>query len=416
MTDAPPVEAITPIGTDPAAEDAVIGAAIDSLAARKEARRIIDSSDFLSIPHGDIWDAMSDLDRANQPVDLFTVRAAVESKRGATDVLIRIVSGPVAIPQNIASYASTVRSWATRRRLDSEALHTRQMVANPANDAAGLASAIAARFAQVRDTGMVEDIASITLAELLAEPDDRPDWVIPGLLERRDRFILTGGEGLGKSFLLRQIAVLAAAGLDPFDLTHIEPKKALIIDCENSMQQVKRKVRGLVDFAEREGKGQPGWVNLLCTGRIDILRDRDLSMIHREVDGLRPDVIVIGPLYAMSPKALMTDDDAVPVLAALDGLRESGAALLMEAHAGHAVTDGGRNYRPRGSSALLGWPEFGYGMKPISSGYADLIPWRGDRDSRRWPQALRHDRDGIRWIVHDGRGFEPERAAWAPGA
>jgi RecA-family ATPase len=41
--------------------------------------------------------------------------------------------------------------------------------------------------------------------------------VIPGLLERRDRLMLTGEEGLGKSYLLRQIAVMAAAGLDPFD-------------------------------------------------------------------------------------------------------------------------------------------------------------------------------------------------------
>ena len=99
--------------------------------------------------------------------------------------------------------------------------------------------------------------------------------------------------------------------------------------------------------------------------------------------------------------ALMTDDDAVPVLAALDTMRETGACLLMEAHAGHSVGEGGRNFRPRGSAALMGWPEFGYGLKPISKGYADLIPWRGDRDNRNWPDRLRHDRDGIRWVIND---------------
>lgn len=229
--------------------------------------------------------------------------------------------------------------------------------------------------------------------------------------------MLTGSEGLGKSYLLRQVAIMAAAGLDPFDMQRIEPRRVLIVDCENSLSQVKRKSRAVVELAQRYGKGNAGQVNLLCCGRIDILRDKDLAMIHREVDAVQPEVMVIGPLYAMSPKALMTDDDAVPVLAALDGFRECGAALLMEAHAGHAQGVDGRNFRPRGSSALLGWPEFGYGMKPVAAGYADLVPWRGDRDSRRWPRALRHDRDGIRWVEHDGRGHDaPERAQWSPGA
>jgi hypothetical protein len=191
----------------------------------------------------------------------------------------------------------------------------------------------------------------------------------------------------------------------------------LIVDCENSLQQVKRKARPVVDFAQRHGTGNAGQVNLMAVGRIDILRDKDLAMIHREIDVIRPDIIVIGPIYAMSPKALMTDDDAVPVLAALDTMREHGAALLMEAHAGHAAGPDGRNFRPRGSAALMGWPEFGYGLKPVDSGkYAELVPWRGDRDARKWPTSLRHCNENIRWIEHDGRGYAPtpQTAQWNP--
>ena len=62
----------------------------------------------------------------------------------------------------------------------------------------------------------------------------------------------------------------------------------------------------------------------------------------------------------------------------------------------------------------MGWPEFGYGMKPVASGYADLVPWRGDRDSREWPRSIRHDDRQIRWIPNDGLGHEPERAEWSP--
>jgi hypothetical protein len=53
-------------------------------------------------------------------------------------------------------------------------------------------------------------------------------------------------------------------------------------------------------------------------------------------------------------------------------------------------------------------------MKPTASGYADLVPWRGDRDARAWPKALRHSRDGIRWEPHDGNGRPVEQASWTP--
>ena len=397
------------ISGDKLAEESTLSACIQSIAARKEARRHIDREDFLYPQHMTIWDALSKLDREQQPVDLMTVNTAVRSDAAATAAMLEVVSNQ-AIPDNVQHYAETVRGWAVRRRLYDEATRVQQSAANLDVDPAGLASSVVTRFSQIRDTGITEDAQSITLGELLESPDDQPEWVIPGLLERRDRLILTGQEGLGKSFLLRQIAIMAAAGLDPFDQTRaIKPAKVLIVDCENSLRQVKRKARGIVEFAQRWGTGHPEQVNLLCTGRIDILRDKDLSMIHREIEVVQPDIIVIGPIYAMSPKALMTDDDAVPVLAALDGMREGGAALLMEAHAGHAMDSHGRNLRPRGSASLMGWPEFGYGLKAEqTSGYASLVPWRGDRDSRDWPKDLKYDREGIRWVVHDGRGYDAE--------
>lgn len=395
---------------DDAAEEAVLAACLQSLTARKTARRILDRDDFFHPARMALWDAMSQLDRDQQPVDLYSLKAACESNRATLDVLIRLV-GHHAIPDNIETYAATVRGWGVRRRLWNETLKVQQAVQNLDIDPAGLAAQVATTFAQVRDSGAVEDAQSITLGELLESPDDEPDWIVPGLLERGDRFMLTGAEGLGKSYLLRQIAIMTAAGLDPFDMSPIEPRKVLIVDCENSQRQVKRKARAVVELARRYGRGRPDFVNLLCTGRIDILQDKALATIHREIDTIRPDIIVIGPIYAMSPKALMTDDDAVPVLAALDTMRETGACLLMEAHAGHSVGEGGRNFRPRGSAALMGWPEFGYGLRPHSQGFADLVPWRGDRDNRQWPDRLKHDRDGIRWVIND---HPDSQEPWSP--
>lgn len=393
------------------AEVSTLAACLQSRTARDAARRYIAGGDFADEAHEHIWAAMSELDRGAGSVDPAALMTKLQTKHPhAATLLPDLVTWP-AFADHVTEYAQTVREWATRRRLANEATRTGQQALDPNRDAGSLAATVANRFAAIRDSGNSEDAESLTLGEVLATEDDEPDWVIPGLLERRDRLMLTGEEGLGKSHLLRQVAVLSAAGMHPFDSSPVPPVSVLIVDCENSVRQVRRRVRGVVDFARRYGKGNPDSVNLLCSHRVDITADRDLARIHREVDACQPDLVIIGPLYRLVPRALQTDDEAAPMLAALDTIRDRGIALMMEAHAGHAVGKGGvRDLRPRGSSALLGWPEFGYGMRAVASGYAALSPWRGDRDERNWPTQLRHDRDELLWVPHDLPA--PGGAAW----
>lgn len=382
------------------AEIATLSACLLSRTTRDEARRHISGGDFFNPHHEAIWDAMARLDRHAMAVDPTTVRTIVAGT--AAEALMPDVLTYPAIADNVGEYARIVRNWAIKRRLFDAAAKVQQVALNPATNAQGLAASVATNFARLRDSGIVEDVEAVTLGELLTEADDEPDWLIPGLLERRDRLMLTGEEGLGKSYLLRQIAVMAAAGLDPFDPSRrIPPVKAMIVDCENTQRQVRRKVRPVVEFAARHGQTRPDMMPLLCSSRIDITRDKDLARLHFEFDAWQPELLVIGPLYRLVPRALQTDDEAAPVLAALDTIRDRGIALLIEAHAGHALKGSHRDLRPRGSSALLGWPEFGYGMRTVASGYADLVPWRGDRDERDWPGRVRHCHERIRWIPVD---------------
>ena len=55
--------------------------------------------------------------------------------------------------------------------------------------------------------------------------------------------------------------------------------------------------------------------------------------------------------------------------------------------------NGVRDVRPRGSSALLGWPEFGFGIRKDVSVDAnanafEFVAWRGAREQRDWPERL----------------------------
>ena len=389
--------------SDRDAELAVLAACLASKVARQQARAALSGKDFHEPAHEVIWDAMARLDKHGKTVDPVTVNATIAAYPAAVPVMLELVTA-FAQPDQIEQYAAIVRGWAMKRRLVILAAQVQQRAMNPDLNAAGYAATVANQFATIRDSGATEDIETLTLDEVVALPDEDYDWVIPGLLERGDRLILTGAEGLGKSSMLRQIAVYAAAGIHPFKPgKRINPVRAFIYDNENSLKQIKRKVEPLRVDANRRGRAPGPHVLIECPGRIDLVRDKDLARVHHILDAVLPDIMVIGPIYKMAPRALQTDDEAAPLLAALDTIRERGIALLIEAHAGHAAGANGREWRPRGSSALMGWPEFGLGLKDEGGGIADVIPWRGSRDERDWPSRVRRDPSTMSWRDLDER-------------
>lgn len=65
------------------------------------------------------------------------------------------------------------------------------------------------------------DITTPTLREFLAGADPEPDWVIPGLIERGDRLILTGSEGLGKALATSTMILTANRGWVPMGLLNV---------------------------------------------------------------------------------------------------------------------------------------------------------------------------------------------------
>lgn len=292
--------------------------------------------------------------------------------------------------------AKVIREGAVLRALSALGRRTSQL-ADAGDDAAILASWVAEQSKQIRDGARRSTFGARLLSEVFSEQDDAYNWLIPGLMEIADRLILTGAEGLGKSTFLRQIALCAAGGVHPFTGARFPQRRVLVVDAENSERQWRRATRA-TSIAVRMASGVEAAdnVHLACVSRMDITTAADLGAIHGLIDEHAPDLVVIGPLYRLVPRAISTDDDAAPVLAALDSIRDRGCALAMEAHAGHALGKGGeRDYRPRGSSALLGWPEFGFGLAPDltdegkSVGRVQVIRWRGDRDERDWPEAMR---------------------------
>ena len=387
---------------DLAAERAVLGAMMLSAAQAEACRQVLSPEDFYRPAYGMVFEAIIAIMRGGATADAVTVKDRLDAAGklavtgGAPELHTILASVPVAA--NAQHYARIVRDHAIRRRLRLTGRRILQWSGDGSDDAHGLTERALREVEAVRDSGLGDGLTVQTITEFLNVPEDEDeyDWIIPGLLERGDRLMLTGAEGAGKSTLMRQLAVTIAAGIHPFTHLAAEPRRVMVIDCQDSAKQVRRKIRPLVTQARLQ-RHPVNEVNLWVEARprMDLALDRDVSWLLRQVATVRPDVVMLGPLCNLAPRALNSDDDAVPVVAVLDMIRARGAALVLEAHAGHALGPGGRrDMRPRGSSAFLGWPEFGYGLRwtedpqGAKARTVDMVSWRGDRDEREWPEML----------------------------
>lgn len=209
------------------------------------------------------------------------------------------------------------------------------------------------------------------------------DWLIPGLLERADRLLVTGPEGGGKSTFLRQLAVQAGAGIHPFTHAPMAPVRTLLVDLENSPRHLRRQLRPLRALVAGI---DPSLVRIVSHPQgIDLRHPADRAWLAERVELNRCELLAVGPLYKMAGGDPRDEEVARTVAAALDDLRvRHGFAVVIEAHSPYANSGGTRPTRPYGASLWSRWPEFGLHLAATGI----LTHWRGARDERAWPGAL----------------------------
>lgn len=341
---------------------------------------------FHSPMHARICAALIDLSRDdNGPVDPPSVALAADVPNSTLVTLMSVGTGAWRRhATRVATLAHLRNAWADGAELRSAA---------QAEDLAAV-DAIRARVA-AEPTTVGRALAHQTLAALLAD-DSEPeyDWVIEGLLERTDRVLLTGPEGGGKSTLIRQMSVQAAAGIHPFTLAPIDPLRVLLIDLENSHRHVRRKVRSL-DLACHKAAGD----NLIITTHpagLDLTDPTDAAAFDQLISATQPDLVAGGPVYKLVGGDPTEEGPAKVAAMLLDRLRvRHGFALVLETHQPHG--EGGRRpERPYGASLWKRWPEFGLHLADNGA----VRHWRGDRDERAWPAALQRGGEWP-WTITD---------------
>lgn len=366
------------------------------------AARHITGDDFHDVDFGRLFTAAVKLRTQGIPdsgIDLSAALATSKDIKHHSVQQLQHFIGAGFAEANVEWHARNVARAARRRAVAKAAVELRDLAwTGESDDIVTTATEVLAGLTKQAATRTVpgaywEDIAD--------KPQPETHWVVPGFIAHGDRLVVTGSEGRGKTSWLRQAAMMTAAGVNFVTGRPMEPKRCLFVDAENTEQQWVENNGPLHRILKDEGLSTAQRMAIRWPGRLNLFDPRDLAIVTEAVHEEQPDLMVIGPLYRLSPKGINTDDDAAPLIAILDSFRDRGIALMLETHMGHGKTAGGdRDVRPRGSSALLGWPEMGYGLAPtpLSTEWAgddktisEWIPWRGDRTPRPWPRYWTRD-------------------------
>lgn len=375
-------------------EELVIGSCLLTPDSVRFASSILEPEDFRSKQHADLFRAIVELAKAGEPVEPFSVWTKAEElgARGINMVDLHTMLEQTGSSASISFYADQVKEAASRRHLAAIATKLMREASDETYHPSQAAQAATEAIKNIQ-AGTSHRMTTKTLEEILAVHEDH-DWLIPGLLERGDRLVLTGFEGGGKTTWIRQLIICMAAGIHPTTLNMIpNTLKALVVDAENTEAQWRSQVRGMTYNARKYSGFDPAPnIHIHAKGRIDITKDATLGEVHRLVDEHQPDVLAIGPLYKMVSTGINNDQEAAPLIMALDSLRDRGLTLIMEGHASKGNSQNAtRDLAPRGSAALMGWPEFGFGLHPDPNNphMTIVTKWRGDREAgREWPKEL----------------------------
>ena len=396
---------------DIGAEQSLLGSALMAPDTAGAALLAVPEAAWWSPKHATIAAVITGRLRKGAPVDPQLVLTDLLARQGfgseTGPYLITLVQRAWT-PSNAPDYADRVLHCAARRNLSAAATRLRQRLdqswmngwAEPVSTfTSELREAI--ETAEEADAGLASDEPSMTLAELLSGKDEH-DWLVPGLLERGERIIITGSEGLGKSVMISQFAACLAAGRHPFTGALLgsgqNRLRVLVVDCENGIAQSRRRFRNI---ASRIGDRDRSWLDNLSIelrpNGLNLL-GADASWLERKIAVNAPDLLVVGPLYRLHYANMNDETAARDLVRILDQLRTRyGCALLSEAHPGHAEDGAGeRRMRPAGSSLFLRWPEFGFGLRRAKGAegehpsLVDVVAWRGSREERAWPRQLKH--------------------------
>ena len=264
------------------------------------------------------------------------------NRRGAVERLTQLIGAYPAIGILAGTYARAVHQAHQEQGLGLALIKTQQVIASRTLTVTEKASMIEQTWtdalADARTSDGWQPISGLsTVNDFISQTDETHDWVIPGLLERQERFMLIAPEKAGKSVLTRQVAMCVSSGRHPFSLSTLVPAmRSLIVDLENPAPVTRRDLRRQVGAMADLWRWENGDAWLLHRPAGIHLGDPDDRLMLRQViERHHIDLVCISPIYkAYDGLAQSWEEQAFGVQKPLDRLREDfNCAIWLEHHA-----------------------------------------------------------------------------------
>jgi replicative DNA helicase len=358
--------------------------------------------EWLAEPYRAVAQALHALHQRREAVTIASLGTEC-ARRGFTPRIETWMMGPVAAETAVNAYIAA----RGREAVEQAILRAQQMLAVEDVDAFMVAGDLSETLGGIERPKAVDEKYAWSYEEVFAFIEAPTEWVIPGLLARRDRFVLTAEEGVGKSTWLYQVALCAGYGINPVDpAKRYERRRVVVLDVENTHEtQVAwayRKVHNGIQqvLGAGDDRSAPD-VELLTLRDIDLLSPTQRHLFLDVIEASQPDLLVMGSGY----KLVDATDDwramAEAVHRTVDRVKARvGCAVLIETHAGHGSMEDRNGLRPEGSSNWRKWPEFGHGLAATTdSSIVETTRWRRDRPSygKNWPRGWEKSEHGLPW-------------------
>lgn len=375
----------------------------------------------LAPPYAQVVAAIAEVYRPGQPFDDWMVFEKVSQRMPSfrrEDFNALLDYGPV--PSSFGLYLDQLVRGLYRRRVFEFGQRAQALASSDDVEmiAAKLREEMGAVTERIRPEGGTSTVDGDELWTY-QEPEHRT--LLPGLLVRQGRVMITGFEGTGKSILLRQVAIAGALGLHPFHPRgKVEPIRTLYVDLESPPDMVRERLHAMLNtLRRRQYVPEPPSFE----GRMKVaLRPEGLDVVGRGADRQflsslladhKPDLLCVGPVYKLAAGGGDLDEATVgEVLRYLDHLRSVyDVSIMVEAHSPHGASDttdfnSRRVLRPSGSSAWMRYPEVGRGLRrepklstQLSRGIFSLEAWRGDRSpTMNFPEYVAKGDHGEVWF------------------
>jgi len=305
------------------------------------------------------------------------------------------------ITSNVDVLIPMIREDTARRNWTGHLARAMTAISRPESD---VQEVVASLIAQIDSDGSVglTGLPRKTFEQIMAIEDSARPFVIPDTLRQGEVLLMTGEEGAGKSLLMSQIGLGAAMGINTLTLAgiHHDPVRVFVIDVENEDIQIRDNMRRIWPYLHDQRSDVDPSIEFSAYKFADLIDPRDKRKIINEAIDYQPQLIVMGTVYKLAP----TTDHEAAFNAVMTTVRsithKTGAAFIVEHHAGNGFQGDRENYRPYGSSMWRRWPNFGVGLvrRRDDPRVAQLLRWRGERARDRiWPAGVRESRFTTPW-------------------